>query len=578
MAGRVRRHRIRREFAPSVLLLLIAASAAPAQTTLDDAYQALREGRLDTAVELFRSGLAVNPDHPTARKDLAYALIRLGETETARDVFGEVVRLNPLDHHAALEYAFLCHETRRRAEARQVFDRVRREAQGESRATAQAAYDRVNAAFQAAIAQWTEAARERPDSDTVHEELARNAEEAGELPLAARHYEEALRLKPQKRHFLLDIGRVWEQLGDADNAAAAYVAARGSADVRVAELARERLTGLPDVPGAAEAASRYAMPAPVLAHRTVEPMAEPPALEMAERSWNRGYLADARRYYTSALESQPGNSHALLRLALIENMMGNDRAAYRMLDEARRSPDDQVAREAAQAWRNLRPQQALVRQTFWATPLYSTRWRSAFAYGQFKQEFRAGPAVVRPYVSIRFTLDSGARNVPAPLSERSVFVSGGLASRPWKGVTAWGEFGAAMGHLRGPDGRAGVYHARTFGARGDGESRGWFVALTNDANYASRFAHNVLLSSQQRYGYAAGPFQFGWLTGLGADTRREYWGNFAETGPSLRWQLPFLGAQLRVDAVHGRNLVSRGNPRGPVYTDVRVGIWYAITH
>jgi Tfp pilus assembly protein PilF len=435
----------------------------------------------------------------------------------------------------------------------------------------------VDGALQAAIAQWTEAARQRPDSDTVHEELARNAEDAGEFTLAVQHYEEALRLKPQKRQFLLDLGRVLEQMAKPEEAAAAYVAARAAPDVRISEQARERLSVLSITEAVERRALRYALLPPMLANRPLQESTEPGHLEMAERSWSRGYLADARRYYTAALESDRGNGQALLRLALIENMTGNDRAAYRMLGEARKSSDAGVAREAGQAWRNLRPQQALLRQTFWVTPLYSTRWRSAFAYGQFKQEFRVGWAAVRPYLSLRFTLDSGARNVPAPLSERSAFAAAGLATRTWRGVTAWAEFGAAMGHLQGPDGRAGVYHAKTFGARGDGESRGLFLALSQEVNYASRFAHNVLASGQQRFGYAIRGWEMGWLTGLGADTRREYWGNFAETGPSLRARLPRIGAQLRVDAVTGRHWESRGNPRGPGYFDVRVGIWYAIT-
>jgi hypothetical protein len=322
-------------------------------------------------------------------------------------------------------------------------------------------------------------------------------------------------------------------------------------------------------------AKAYAAPAPVPARK-----GDLSAIDMADRSFQLGYLRDALGYYEAVEHANPGVPHVALRLGWTNHMLGDDRAAYAWFGKARKSGDPQIAAEARRAWKNLRPEQAAVRPTIWIVPMYSTRWRSAFAYGQVKAEFRAGKLPFRPYATLRFAGDSGAANVPMPLSERAVTPALGIATKPWKRVSFWAEGGGNIGNTRGPDARAGVTHAKGFGHLLGAETPGAFYVIENGVNYASRFGNNVMFGTQNRAGYTIGRLQAGWLFGASTDTRQEYWANFVEFGPSVRMTVPGLPPGLAVNAefVRGRNFFNQYNPRKPSYWDLRVGLLYAFTY
>jgi hypothetical protein len=63
------------------------------------------------------------------------------------------------------------------------------------------------------------------------------------------------------------------------------------------------------------------------------------------------------------------------------------------------------------------------------------------------------------------------------------------------------------------------------------------------------------------------------------DALGQYWANYAETGPGVKFRFEGLPAPVSfsVNAVRGAYLVNQGNPRRPNFNDVRVGIWYALT-
>ena len=540
------------------------------QAALDQAYAALRGSDLETAARLFRQGLEIFPTHLNARKDYAYTLLRLGETELARDQFAEVIRQNADDHAAALEYAFLCHETRRVAEARRMFDWVRLRASGTEQRTAQQAFERIDQAMAADIERWQHAAAQRPDSDSVHEELARAAENRGEWALAEHHFAAAWRLKPQKRHFLIDLGRVRALQGNQTGARLALTAAYRSSETRLAESALEHLGGR------APAADEPAEALPEIP--SMGPAAEDSPLIRAERSFRLAYLKEAERYYRQSLAADRGNLIANLGLARTLNQMGRDAEAYRYFGRIRHQ-----SAEARQAWRNLRPAQALWRPTVWALPMYSSRWRGAFGYGQVKLEFR-GPARtsawLRPYLSLRAVGDSGRRYAPAPLSERSLTPALGVATRSWRGVMAWAEFGGFRGfgesRLRS-DSRGGIFQTRQWGSALSAERGGWFAGITNDVNFASRFDHTWLFRSENRAGWTWGRVQIGGVATAHTGTKGQYWYNFVEAGPSIRTRLPRM-ITLTVDAVRGHHTVQTGNPGRPGYFDLRIGLWYALTY
>ena len=401
-------------------------------------------------------------------------------------------------------------------------------------------------------------------------------EDHGDLEPAEAHFRKALKLKPSKRAFLLDLARVNRTLSRDTLADAALLAVIASVDTRVAEQAREALQDRTPTREAKMLAESYSPQKELQQRRKVEIS----AIDMAERSYQLGYLQDALRYYREVNESTPNDPQVKLRLGWVHNQLGNDREAYAWFGRAKRATDPAVAAEAGRAWRNLRPQQALFRPTFWALPMFSSRWHSGFVYGQSKIELNAGKLPIRPYLSMRFAGDAGARNAPAPLSERAITPAIGLASRLWRGITGWAEAGGNIGNTGGLDARGGLIHERGCGHQLGAETPGAFYLASSDANYASRFQNDVMFATRHRAGYTWGPLQAGWMFAAGTDTQRRYWANFVETGPTVRVRLPWVhpAIALTVDLVRGRNFVMEGNPRKPGYYDVRVGLWYAITY
>ena len=62
-----------------------------------------------------------------------------------------------------------------------------------------------------------------------------------------------------------------------------------------------------------------------------------------------------------------------------------------------------------------------------------------------------------------------------------------------------------------------------------------------------------------------------------ADTSREYWANYVETGPGVRLRVPKIAPPMdfSVDFVRGVHLSNRANPLRPNYFDLRAGLWYS---
>jgi tetratricopeptide (TPR) repeat protein len=309
----------------------------------------------------------------------------------------------------------------------------------------------------------------------------------------------------------------------------------------------------------------------------------PDAKQMAERSIKAGYLKDAIRYLEIAHEADPVDFSVLLKLGWTYNILHDDTQAARWFELARKSPDPEIASEADRGWRNLRGELERFRTTAWALPTYSTRWRDMFSYGQVKTEWNTH-AFVRPYLSARLIADTRSQadaGNPLYFSESALIFAGGLATRNWHGMVLWGEAGSSLGYLSHhvtPDYRGGLALAR-------GWTRGpWFVETTADALFVSRFHNDSLLYAQNRAGYSlrwgASKLQLYWNGNFTVDAKRQYWANFAETGPGLRFRsgaLPSLPV-ISVNFVRGNYTLNRDNPRRPNFFDLRLGLWYALTH
>ena len=304
---------------------------------------------------------------------------------------------------------------------------------------------------------------------------------------------------------------------------------------------------------------------------------------MAERSIQAGYMKDALQYLQIAHESDPGDFEVMLKLGWTFNILHQDRQAFRWFDLARHSPDSQVASEATRGWRNLRAGNALIHTSAWFYPIYSSRWRDVFSYGQVRTELRT-PLGIRPYLSLRFVGDTrrtiGVAGIASPqyLSESSFIPALGLTTMPWRGITLWGEAGLAIGYLTHhslPDYRGGISVARGIGHALRSETPGWFSDITVDGVFISRFGDDFLFYEQSRGGYTHGPTQFYWNVNLTVDVRSQAWANFVETGPGIRFTPALFpkSSFMTLNLLRGAYLTERPN-----FTDFRAGFWYAFSH
>jgi tetratricopeptide (TPR) repeat protein len=311
-------------------------------------------------------------------------------------------------------------------------------------------------------------------------------------------------------------------------------------------------------------------------------------LILGERSYKAGFMKDARRYYVAAWEQNPDPSIAL-KLGFTENMLHDDASAIRWFDIARRSNDPEVSGQARRAYNNLRPGVELFRTTLWVYPLYSSRWHDVFGYGQLKTELRLKKFPLHPYVSLRFVGDERRTTggvSPQNLSESSFITGLGVATDTWHGALGWAEAGITNSYLTGAhmqDYRGGVSYSRTIGASLAAEHGGLFFEANGDSVFVSRFDDDLLNYAQFKTGVTSGigawKVQYFWSGNVTVDAKRQYWANFVETGPAIRFRPPHTPKSFWVmlSGNRGAYLVNAGNPRGPNYFDFRAGIWYAFS-
>jgi len=348
---------------------------------------------------------------------------------------------------------------------------------------------------------------------------------------------------------------------------------------------------------------RTAMKAPQnLQRRVEEPKSASPdqARALGEKSLEKGYLEDALKYLRIAHENDPGDFRVMLKLGWTYNMLKDDREAVRWFKLASASTDPSVAAEASRAYRNLQADTELLKTTVWVFPVYSTRWDDVFAYAQAKTELRLKTSWLHPYLSLRLVGDTrGAVDLanygPQFLSERSLILALGVATKSYYGATAWFEAGESLrlnptvadpGRLM-PDYRGGVSYVKGFGKLLTGGAHGWFAETNDDGIYVSRFDKDTILYSQNRAGFtlrqaetlAGFHAQVYWNANATVDLLGQYWANYVETGPGIKFK--FEGSRVpllfSVNLVRGAYLINQGNPRGPNFNDLRVGVWYAFT-
>ncbi|MCS7023602.1 MAG: tetratricopeptide repeat protein [Bryobacteraceae bacterium] len=348
----------------------------------------------------------------------------------------------------------------------------------------------------------------------------------------------------------------------------------------------------PPAPPAATPPTSHAPAVEPSSHRSLSPGEHPKLL--GDKSYEAGYLRDALRYYELARNENPTDPETNLKLGYTYNMLGQDAQAVRYFKLARKTTNAQLRAEAERAWRNLRPSVSRFRTTAWFFPMFSSRWHTAFTYGQIKTDMRVGKLPLRPYLSTRLVADlqrSGGRIEPQYLSESSLIFGLGLATSPWRGLMGWAEAGSAVRYRERSDigravadYRAGLNWSRGFGPRLSSTTTGFFFDPALDLVLLSRFRWNLLFYSQNRAGLTWSPVaglesQLVWNLNLTADRNREHWANFLDIGPGIRFRTRRMppGLVFSLDLLRGHYLLRQGNPFGTSYYDVRAAFWYAVT-
>ncbi len=430
----------------------------------------------------------------------------------------------------------------------------------------------------------------------------RVAEQAREL-LPARYpyvyeFERALTLDPTNAELRRELAYLHIAMGqdaDAEQQLTHILETSPNDAPAAAELARLRSKesgGLKERAASAEAAKTERLPPEQKSSGSASAPSSDSAKEIGMKSLEKGFLPDAVKYLSAAHESNPGDFEVMLKLGWTNNLMKNDREASRWFNLARRSPDSQIAKEASTAYHNLQPELERFRTTLWASPVFSTRWHDLFAYSQIKTEVRVpGIPWLRLYSSVRFVGDTHNAETfaigwaPQYLSENSVIVGAGVATSTWHGLGGWFEAGESF-HLRPaptdtstatPDYRGGAFFARGIAPAH------WLAETNEDIVYVHTFDNDTLIYTQNRFGHDlpghALVAQLYWNWNATLDLKREYWANFIETGPGLRFRFRALPRSMMfsVNAMRGSYLITEGNPHPPVFYDLRIGVWYALT-
>jgi len=534
-------------------------TAAAAFESID---RPLRDG-----IERWKAAVAAAPDQWTAHEELARLAKERDELDLASEHYRIAMRLRPAERRLMIDLA-------------RVWNR-----QGRSRE----AMALLLAASRSPSPRISELARELMPSRYPY----------------PYEFEEALAVDPANRDLRREYAFLLLAMGKNDEARRQFeLQLKQHPSDRVSAAQLRLLTGAaPPQPGA------RLIPGPAAGTDAVPPggTAEPAisaasAKEMGLKSYHRGYLKDALRYLLAAWEESPGDPEVALQLGWTLNMLKRDDEALQWFDRARQSDVASVAREAGRAFRNLRGLRQPTRFTIWTMPMYSSRWDSTFLYSQAKLEFvQLKKWGFQPYVSLRWYGDTRMRlalpgDGPGPgamLSDSAVMLAAGVNRFITPRLFVWVEAGRAFSYLGNnpasgagqADYRGGASYLRGWGAVANNGESGWFSEAGGDAVYVSRYNNNLLMYGQSRRGYTLPAIKGGlylqpmWNFNWTADAERQWWGNFAETGPGVRvrWDSLPPNVSLRMDLLRGAYLVNRDNPHRPNYWDVRASLWYAVT-
>ena len=613
--------------------------APDVQALLNSAYQHLRNKNYETAIALFQQAVKLDPSEVRAYRELGFTYKKMGEAAKAADAFEAYAKARPEDVDNRMDLAYAYAETQRDAQALEMFRYVQKRGNPAQIEQARQAYRNVEQPLLDEIARWNQAVTADPRNIDAREALAEAYRRHGDREQAIAQFQELRARVPSRTNHLLTLAELFTGRPEAN---AYYLLAWRSPDPRVAAAGREGLRDRypygPEFEKALElepwqnavrkeVAYLYLQlnrPKDALPHfqwlakhdpndeqslrqledlRVTLGLAQESTNQQARRHRELGYASLAKSYLPAAAAEfeavhrlEPGDDEAVLQLGYIYNQLKRDAEALRWFRVAGESSNAVVARKARVAIHNLTQSNRKAITTLWAMPFWSTRFDSAFGYGQIKTEWRNARLPFRPYLSMRMIGDSRTRTGgtrPQILSDDGVVVAAGLQARLARNVFAWGEAGNAISGLRErprglqrsePDYRGGVAFAKTWGPSLFQDEPGRFVETTLDGVYLSRFGHNVIGYAQTKAGYQLpkirGVFQQPFLAvNLVHDIRGDYFNHLLEVGPGYRVGLDqFKRFSVYLAALHGvyTSKGSRMQLAGrPNYWDVRLVLWYA---
>ena len=598
--------------------LLLAAPQGDAYQVLNRAYEQLRLKQYDDAVAGFRRTLELDPSLLPVFKDLGYTLQKMGETEQAVEAFEAFHKAVPGDYQTIMELAYLYAQVQKEGRALEFFRRAMNSPDPSQAALAREGFDNVERPILAEIQRWSGAIREDAANFDARESLAEAYARHGDAALAIEQYAWLRKNAPSRYRHLITLAELHGKLGatHAGFARAYALLAMRAPDPRVAAQGRalfgdrypygpEFETALELEPWQSEIRKEVAylylqmeMRDRATAH--LERLNDPqsvaqlailkpaPPTDSAQRHKELGYasiaksfLDDAVREFKEVHRLDPSDNQAVLQLGYLYNMLKQDPVAIGWFKLARASLDKKVAGQAKQALHNL--EKPLFTTTIWALPLVSSRFATAFGYGQIKNELNIAGLRVRPYLSVRFEGDSRTRTGganPEVLSADGGVAAVGAIARVTNHMWAWGEAGNALSSVSAPshpDYRGGLAFAQVWGAGLFSDATGRFLDTTFDAVYFSRLNHDDIAYGQTKTGYQLPAWrglhhQVFLAANVVTDRNRDVYNNFVEFGPAYRFgfkRFPHMYAY--VAWLHGiYTLPGREN-----YNDLRLVIWWA---
>ena len=550
---------------------------ATAEQAFENIDRPLREG-----IDRWQKALAMSPDNFSAHQELARLAEQRDQLELAAEHYEKAWRLKPAERSLMLDLGRVWKALGRDEDANAVLLAASRGAQPR---VAEQARELLPARYPY-VYEFEKALELDPKNYELRRELAYLELQMGNKDAAEREFQLLNQMTPNDLLSAAQLGFLRLNRGDYAGAQPLLDQVLKGGDEELADRVRVVLK-LPQT----------------LHHRGSTPQSTTDeAKAMAEKSLQAGYLKDALKYLTIAHENDPVDFAVMLKLGWLYNILKDDREAVKWFDLASKSPDPSISNEAGKASHNLASEFALFRTTAWIYPFFSTRWHDAFGYGQVKTELRLGKFPVHPYISTRFigdTRDTTGSTLSNPdpqyLSETSFIFALGLSSTPWHGMTTWFEAGEAVKYLTArsdvggmiPDYRGGIAYAKGFGHLLGG-GRGLFFETNDDGIFVSRFQNDMLLYAQNRAGFTLAPFdsldglraQLYWNFNGTVDRLQQYWANYVETGPGIRFRFQDMPKSMffSVSFLRGVYTINQDNPRRPNFFDLRAGFWYAFTH